>query len=357
MDATALSDQGAALLEQGRLAEAARLLHLALQLAPDDALLHYRLGLFASDSGNAGAALAAFDASIRLDHANPRAHNNRGSALLLLGRREDAAAAFREAMRLDAGLSQPLLNLGHLLESQARPGEAAALYRDAIARGLDVDVFAHHLAAVEGDTPARASDSWVRVTFDNFAPTFETQVLEQLGYQAPQRLAGSILAHIAGPLRILDLGCGTGLCGAALAHRKGNLTGVDLSQKMLALAGARGIYDELHCQEVHHFLAGTSGQPWNAIVAADVFIYIGALESIFAGVARVLAPGGVFAFSTEESKERDYALSPTGRYAQSLAYVRRLAQGDFLILEAAPAIIRKEGDAALAGRLYLLQKR
>jgi len=51
------------------------------------------------------------------------------------------------------------------------------------------------------------------------------------------------------------------------------------------------------------------------------------LEPVFAGVARVLAPGGLFAFSVEELPgDEDLRLMPSLRYAHSEAYVRRLTQ-------------------------------
>ena len=60
------------------------------------------------------------------------------------------------------------------------------------------------------------------------------------------------------------------------------------------------------------------------VTAADVFMYVGALEGIVATVAGMLAPDGLFAFSVEKlAGEGDFALQPSRRYAHSEAYVRR----------------------------------
>lgn len=195
----------------------------------------------------------------------------------------------------------------------------------------------------------------MRSTFDNFAPTFDER-LRSLGYDAPQRLAAMLTARVSGPLDLLDLGCGTGLCGAALAPLKGRLTGVDLSEKMLVQARARGVYDTLHVGEINAWLATAATASLDAVVAADVFIYIGALDAIFADVGRVLRAGGWFAYTTEEQTVCDYLLQPTGRFAQSHAYIARIAAQTFDIVEANHATIRTQSGNPVPGRFYILRK-
>ena len=90
-------------------------------------------------------------------------------------------------------------------------------------------------------------------------------------------------------------------------------------------------------------------------MAADVLIYIGVITELMSQVARVLRRRGWFAFSTEECEGADYRLLPTGRYAQSQDYVRRLADAAFAVLAAEPTVLRREEGRAVAGRLYLLR--
>jgi predicted TPR repeat methyltransferase len=355
-EADRLCEEGYAALEAGRTAQAQGLLLRARSLAPGNPLIHYRLGLLYSDLGRPAEALEALDAALGLQSDNPRAHNNRGSALQLLGRLSEAEHAFQRALDLDPTLELPYVNLGHLFERQGKAREAASLYALAMARGLDAALFSHHLAAAAAQVTSRAPDRWVSATFDNFAPTFDAH-LKALGYTAPSALAAMARSRTIGPLDVLDLGCGTGQCGRALAQQKRHLTGVDLSEKMLAQARALGIYDELHVAEVHAWLRDSTAARFDLIIAADVFIYIGALDDLFQDAARCLRPGGLFAFSTEECEPADYTLRPTGRYAQSEAYIRRLAEPAFTIVAADPATIRLEMGNPLAGRFYLLQKR
>ncbi len=345
-----LSDAGYALLEQGRYPEALGKLNQAQLMSPDSAQISYRIGLVYLDSSRLAEALIAFDRALVLEPGNARAHNNRGSCLEMGGHTVAAEAAYRCALDLDAQLPGPYINLGHLLETQNKQSESMALYRTAIGLGLDSAVFGHHLAALSGAPTGRAPANWVRDTFDSFAPGFDAH-LHTLGYNVPEKLAALLLAHTRAPLDILDLGCGTGLAGLALAAEKRSLTGVDLSAKMLVRARERGVYDALFESEIHTWLQQAQAASCDVVVAADVFIYIGSLEEIFVEAARVLRPGGWFAFSTEECKEAPYALLPTGRYAQSQAYIRGLAADAFSVEAAQAAILRIE-----TGRLYLLRK-
>lgn len=354
-EADRLSEEGYGLLEAGRVDEARALLTRARELAPDNALVHYRLGLLFSDIGRAADALEALDVSLSLQGDNARAHNNRGAALQRLGRLSEAEQAFRRALDLSPDVAPPYLNLGHLLEQQGRSPEAVQLYEQAIARGLDAGIFSHHIFAATGQVTDRAPDNWVRATFDNFAPTFDSQ-LERLHYEVPAQLVGLLRPRAAGLLDVLDLGCGTGRCGLSLARHKRHLVGVDLSEKMLVQTRLRGIYDELHLGEVHAWLRAVPPARFDLVIAADVLIYIGALEELFGEVARVLRVGGWFAFSTEECLGSDYTLLPTGRYAQSQAYIRHLAESAFGTEADQAAVIRMESGVPILGRLYVLRK-
>ena len=356
VEASRLCAEGYALLEQRRFGEARVLLERARTLAPDDARIHYNLGLLFSDLGRTRDALAAFDASLSLNPDDARAHNNRGSALQILKRLPEAGEAFRRALELRPDLELPYLNLGKLLEQQADMQGAVAIYDLAMARGLDHDLFGQNRAAALGESTPRSPDSWVSSTFDNFAPTFDAH-LARLHYDVPRQLATLLRPPAAQPLSILDLGCGTGQVAAAMAGQGHRFVGVDLSAKMLAQAKARNIYARLDLAEVHSWLRNAETASFDVLCAADVLIYIGALEMLFREAARILRSGGWFAFSTEECSSMDYKLLATGRYAQSEQYIRRLAAESFAVVHADPTTIRIESGSPLPGRIYLLQKR
>ena len=113
---------------------------------------------------------------------------------------------------------------------------------------------------------------------------------------------------------MLDLGCGTGLCGPLIAPQADAIDGVDVSSAMLEQARKLGVYRELIHAILGEFLAVTASRS-DLILAADVFIYVGDLAAVFLRSARrILEPGGCLAFTVELGREgRDIQLLPSLR--------------------------------------------
>jgi predicted TPR repeat methyltransferase len=173
----------------------------------------------------------------------------------------------------------------------------------------------------------------------------------------PEALANLVQTELEADAFVIDLGCGTGLVGKALAGSGARLTGVDLSARMLEIAARRDAYAKLEQGELVDVLARMPAGSARAVLSADVFIYIGDLAAVFAAVARVLAPRGLFAFSVEGLESGSYQLQPTGRYAQSPAYLRSLAALTGLEERAMErTFIRREGHGHAEGWLALFAK-
>jgi predicted TPR repeat methyltransferase len=163
---------------------------------------------------------------------------------------------------------------------------------------------------------------------------------------------------IRAPLPVLDLGCGTGLVAEALRDLASPIDGIDLSAAMLAKARDRGQYSTLAAGDFVELVGrGDFAGPYGLVTAADVFIHLPDLEPAFARIAEVLAPGGHFAFSTEDSEE-PVALRSSGRYAQNPRHLRDLAtrHGMSIVLER-PVTVRLERLRPVAGHLFILSRR
>jgi len=237
-----------------------------------------------------------------------------------------AEEAYRTALRADPSLLQPSMNLGRLHESRGEFALAAGCYRAALVHHPGNPMLQHLLAAANGDTTARAPRGYVQSLFDEQAPRFDAHLVGELEYRVPGELAALVRPALTQtPSRVLDLGCGTGLAGAALAGNGIELVGADLSAGMLAVARKRGIYTQLLQLDALDALAQSPTGSLHAVIAADVFIYIGDLAEIFTAAARVLSPGGLFAFSIELLETGSYRLQPSGRYAHAVDYLRSLA--------------------------------
>jgi predicted TPR repeat methyltransferase len=169
----------------------------------------------------------------------------------------------------------------------------------------------------------------VAALFDGYAADFDEHLVERLHYRAHTLLVDGLVALGAGVLgHALDAGCGTGLVGPLLRPHVQRLSGVDLSARMLAQARRRGCYDALHQAELVQHLREQPAASCDAVVAADVLIYLGDLAPLLAAVRHALAPGGWFAFTVESlpgDAPHDYLLQPSSRYAHALPYLQRAA--------------------------------
>ena len=94
-------------------------------------------------------------------------------------------------------------------------------------------------------------DACLRLYAD-WAQSYDAGFAAAMEYRLPAHVAAAFLAAgpPAGP--VLDVGAGTGLCAAALRAQgfAGPIDGVDLSQEMLDVAAAKGVYRALYRADV-----------------------------------------------------------------------------------------------------------
>ena len=304
------------------------------------------------------AAVAQFDAALAIDARHAQAWTWRGIALQKLRRFDEAAASYEQAIALRPGFADALTFLGNTLRVLGRDGEALAAWRTALALGGDAPALTFAIASLSAqDAPAAAPAGYVKALFDDYAGHFDAHLVDTLAYRTPE-LIGAALDGLAlpGAVDTLDLGCGTGLCAPMLRGRSRTLAGVDLSEKMLAQARARGEYDTLDCAEITAWLDGRA-PAHDLVVAADVLVYFGDLAPVMRGVSGTLREGGWLACSVETHAGLGYRLQPSSRYAHALAYVERVAQDAGLRLHAGQdAVLRQDRGAAVHGAILLLQK-
>jgi predicted TPR repeat methyltransferase len=201
-------------------------------------------------------------------------------------------------------------------------------------------------------------ESYVRHLFDQYAGRYDTALTEHLRYRGPAILLDAVqqmmrsLGHPPLFGDVLDLGCGTGLAGAAFRSLAGRLTGVDLSPAMIAKADEKGIYDETHVAKIEDFLsaAATEDAQYDLVLAADVFVYVGDLSPIFAGIRKVLTAAGLLAFTVETHAGDGAKLLPTLRFAHGENYLRQALNANGLaIQQLARTSVRSEKGVPVDG--------
>jgi predicted TPR repeat methyltransferase len=318
--------QGIRQYQAGNLQQARAQFEASLALAPGRPSTLTNLGAVLLRLGNAEEALATLDQAIRADPANPEARGHRTIALVELGRHQEALACVDEVLSKDRGIPALWTMRGNLLRDLGRPDEAVAAFRAALENGGDPAVNNYYIAAITGSAPPPASPAaYVRALFDGYARGFDEHLVKVLRYRAPEILVDRLSKQSFDC--VIDLGCGTGLCGERVRSRARRVVGVDLSANMVQQARARGAYDEVVQGDVVEFLRGLPEGSADLVLAADVFIYVGALEEVFERVHAAMKPQGIFAFSVELAPgPQRVVLLPSMRYAQSREYILELAQ-------------------------------
>lgn len=211
-----------------------------------------------------------------------------------------------------------------------------------------------------GEAPTKMPRGYTAALFDGYAPYFDKNLREDLGYRAPEHLHESLMRALGTPARgsldIIDIGCGTGLLGPLLRNGARRLDGVDCSPRMLDQARALGLYDDLIEDDLTDALAGRPNQ-YDVVTAADVFVYIGDLAPALNAVALSLRAGGFVAFTVEDSEDDGYQLASSGRYQHAMAYVRETAAAaGFTEVSADAVILRKEHSSLIKGIVWVLRK-
>ncbi|BBA33135.1 methyltransferase type 11 [Methylocaldum marinum] len=365
----------------------------AVALAPGYADAHNNLGNIYNKAGLPEKAVAAYRRAIEVSSGNAAAYNNLGTVLKDLDRLEEAAQAFAKAIELMPEYAGFYHNYGNVFRKQGKFGEAAEAFRKAInlrpyrsedyenlchvlyLQGLIEEALptlrqwlehdptnplaVHRLHSYTGScAPARASDDYVRMTFDSFADSFD-DVLKALDYRAPGLVKESI-ATLYGPdsggLEVLDAGCGTGLCGEFLRPYAERLVGVDLSANMLEKARARRRYDDLIEAELTDFI-GRHTDRFDLIVSADTLVYFGDLREVFDRVAKALQRDGYFIFTVEAADQgppTGYQLNPHGRYSHTEEYLRHgLTSTGLIAHRIEPQMLRYEAGVPVDGFLVV----
>ena len=294
--------EGVSRYEAGDAVGAARCFEEALRLAPGRVSVLVNLGSARLKLGQAHAALESFDAALATDPALEDAGYGRASALSglrrhaetlqaldqllhhhpehgpgwllhgqtlqMLDRHDESLASYRRAVAAQPDLGLAWMLLGQRQAELGEDEEAAAAFERAIALAFEVDTNRYLLAALgRGTAPPSAPAAYVRALFDGYADDFETHLVGTLRYRAHEHVAQAALADLGVATSALDLGCGTGLCGALLRAHVRRLVGIDLSTTMDDAARRRGVYHEVAQAElVEHLQRLAVQQPARAVL-------------------------------------------------------------------------------------------
>ncbi len=367
-----------------------------IRLAPSHPVAHFNLGLAYFEEGNSEAARIHLKESLSLTPENAVAARFLGHTEIALGHIDEAIEAFEKTASLSSDFIDVYHNLAILYLRKKDKEKALDYFEHTLAMDPSNDTARHMIMSLKGEQSSEAPKTYISSLFDQYADYYDKHVKEKLNYKVPVLLRsamGHCLTEYQKACRALDIGCGTGLCGIYFRDLALELLGIDFSPKMVAQAQSLGAYDKVLVGDFNEYLSDISLEPFNLIIAGDVLVYFGDLETSFKNISHALASEGRFVFTIESilshSTENDsatdsgsvsvshskpnlhpnpvsdsdsvqilsYRLNPTGRFAHANEYIHKLAKQFHFNIEVEEEITPREHEGkAVKGFLFILKK-
>jgi predicted TPR repeat methyltransferase len=343
----------------GQLETAVKSYEKALAIKPDYADAKNYLGITLQKLSQLEAAVKSYEQALAIKPDYAEAHNNLGATLQELGQLEAAIKCYEQALAIKPYYAEAHNNLGNTLQKLGQLEAAVKSYEKALAIKPDYDEAQHILNSLTGKTSQSAPKKYIENLFNNYADKFEDSLVNNLEYAMPSLLKKIFLNYCLTKnniCRTVDLGCGTGLCGVEFRDQTEILIGIDLSNKMIAKAKEKNIYDELYVNDLINGLKELE-RKFDLFISADVFIYVGDLKDLFNTVSEYATKHSLFIFSTEDEDGNSFHLRQSGRYAHSKKYIAQLAStSGFKLEHFERSNLRKDKGKWIVGGIYILRR-
>ena len=362
-----------------------------IEYAPDHAELHHRLGIAYFQQKKFDCAKTQFEYVIQKDYQHPEANQylantllelrdhekaihyyyrqlefnaffetfyNLGVLLMMKDRLKDALIYFEKAIILKPDDAATYLNVGHLYLKQQNKNSAIQAYQKADQLKPSDPEIQYMLAALtQKNTVKQAPKEYVSHLFDQYAAFYDKHLTDALKYDVPQKILRALTLHCPTLLQekmlsIVDLGCGTGLCGTLFKSFAKSLIGIDLSKNMLSIAEEKYCYDQLIKEDIVIALSKFSNV--DLIIAADVLTYLGDLNQLFCNIKKSLHDNGMFIFTVEKTHAADFILQSSMRYAHNKSYLETLIQTHELrLIHSENCVLREQQRRPIEGYLMI----
>jgi predicted TPR repeat methyltransferase len=350
--------------EQRELAKALKFLRQAAEINPRSHMIQNNLGNIYQLSGQFDKAIDCYRRALGFEPNMPEVHNNLGNIYKNHQQFAEAEACYRRVLLYRPDFVEGYCNLGTVLRSQKKFQEAIESFRKALElspsfkeafeglgicyselgeREQAITCFNRYLELDPGDNsevklqlarlnageiPKRYPAAVMLTTYEKKAQNWDADIQrpgkEFLGPKHVREVLEELKLMQAHQLDVLDIGCGTGVCGEYLRACSRHLEGVDLSPHMLAQAQKKGYYDKLECADAIAYMQGCE-RTFDLIIASGVLILFGDLLPVFQAAARLLKPGGFFVFTLYRSESEAVMVRYNLHFAHSAVYVREAA--------------------------------
>ena len=291
---------------------------------------------------------------------NPYTFNNLANSYKGMGNNKEAINNLLQAIKIEKDSSKIYFNLAEMFLSMGDLNNSKKFFSKTIKLDQNHEAAKFKMDLLNGKLKREFPKNYLKNYFNDYAETFEKHLITNLHYSVPIVFSNIINDKYGinySFKKILDLGCGTGLCGNQIKNNYESLTGIDISTEMLKKAKEKSIYSELHCCDIDYFLTKTN-EKYELIIAGDVLIYIGNLSELFRLCSNVMTENARFIFSIEVEKTQNYSAKLTGRYSHNYNYIKKITQQNNLMIEFSENTkIRKEKNNWVLGKVFSVLKK
>lgn len=392
--------KGDALRALSRPEEALDAYREAILLDPNDALARTNYASLLFDQKDYANALNASDSAIFIDPAFTDPYIVSGNVLSALGYADQAVFAYHRAFSLDEGNKELGEYVAELYTEQQMLDQAMPVYftlaeKEPDNAALQLKIGGALLFSLQNgasfDAVSQYASTWEKTFnnnslihsfaeeiktnnvnynpltvehltafFDTFAADYDTAMMGE-GYAIPDLLKEAMEKNFSNrtDLEILDVGCGTGLCGIVVKPYSASegLYGVDLSSKMLDLAYDKKIYDKVFNGDFVSYFA-QNDRKYDLILAGDVLPYNADFAAALSSIKTGLKDKGYLMFSlrlNQFNEEEAVFYPPFNEIFNKTAVERILKENGFILVSETP--VDEEGQNLKAPEyFYVVQK-
>ncbi|MDA8755702.1 tetratricopeptide repeat protein [Candidatus Pseudothioglobus singularis] len=354
------NEQGVQLAKKNLLIEAINSFEKAIELKSDyeDAL--HNLGLVQHKLGKLDQAIRLYKKVVAIDSNYALQSENKILRVIYFFSQGNIQEALETLnMLVEKNPTDALLYnmLGGCFASTGQTDMAISNYQKALEFDPEYAIPKHMLNSLTGNTSKEPPEQYVKNLFDDYAHRFNNALVNILQYSLPFTIKDLILKSNSEKSKyknVIDLGCGTGLAGKDLRDISTNLIGVDISENMVSEAKKLDIYDNFIIGDIVKNL-NESQYKFDLLVALDVLIYLGDVQSTFKAVHKSSKSGSLFVFSVEIQDESGFSLLKSSRYAHSDKYIMDQANDLFDLVDSQNVRLRKEGKNWIEGKVYIFR--
>lgn len=135
---------------------------------------------------------------------------------------------------------------------------------------------------------------------DLLSNKYDTATQGEFRWLAPTKLTEHIKPYIRNNLEVLDIGVGTGQTFKIFVDHEANVTGIDISEKMLSVAQSKYHYKKLIKHDIERGLLDLFPQEkFDIIVAVGILEFTENIQRVLSEMEQLLKAGGIIAFTYE----------------------------------------------------------